>query len=174
MEKLKNLLRQETHQLKLDYIEKTIQWANQDFDKAFEKSRWNEEQWCKWLGIDPETRKTGDNKFHITFPKGFYNTSKAKELNNEQTKIRNILRVGKSEYISKSIKAANKHYEDSVNKLSDRIVKKGMNTEMISIKSSYINHNLEASFTDGEKSVRAFTVLAFGPIQRPHYRYLIK
>lgn len=34
--------------------------------------------------------------------------------------------------------------------------------------------NIETTITDGVKKVRAFTIVAEGEIQRPHYRYLIK
>jgi hypothetical protein len=34
--------------------------------------------------------------------------------------------------------------------------------------------NFETTLSDGEKIVRAFTIVASGEIQKPHYRYLIK
>jgi len=34
--------------------------------------------------------------------------------------------------------------------------------------------NIETTLTDGEKMVRAYTIIAEGQVQRPHYRYLIK
>lgn len=174
MDKLINLLKEETRQLKIDYIEKTVVWADKDFDSYIEKSKWNEERWAKYLGVPTEERKDYKGNIIISLGRNFYNTKAARVLDREKSEIRRVLAAGKAKYIETALKEANDHYEDSVHKLADRIVKKNMNTDMISVKSSYINHNLEATFTDGEKTVRAFTVLAFGPIQRPHYRYLIK
>ena len=37
-----------------------------------------------------------------------------------------------------------------------------------------IGVNIESIITDGTKTVRAWTIVAEGEIQRPHYRYLIK
>jgi hypothetical protein len=34
--------------------------------------------------------------------------------------------------------------------------------------------NIDMTLTDGEKTVKAFTIIAEGQIQRPHYRYLVK
>lgn len=174
MNKLINILKEETRQLKIDYIEKTISWADKDFDSFVAKSKWGIKDWADFLGVKTEERKMGNGKIEIGFIRGFYNTKESKTFANQQSEVRRVLAGGKSKYIETALKAANDHYEDSVHKLADRIVKKEMNTDMISVKSSYINHNMEATFTDGEKTVRAFTVLAWGPIQRPHYRYLIK
>lgn len=173
-EKLIQSIKNETQQLKLDYMNKTVEWANSDFDRYFERSRWSTEDWCKFLGIVPDKRVMGDGKEHVAFPKNFYNTSKSKELYREQQTISSVLRVGKNSYVQKALQQAHNHYEDSVKKLFERVNTKGLNEDNISIKSTYLNHNLECVLTDGQKTIRAFTVLAFGPVQRPHYRYLIK
>jgi len=58
--------------------------------------------------------------------------------------------------------------------LAARIEKKGLNVEKIKTVTSHIGVNLETTLTDGTKTVRAWTIVASGEIQRPHYRYLIK
>ena len=72
------------------------------------------------------------------------------------------------------VKAAEQHYENSIQKLAARIEKKGLNTENLSVLTSHVGVNINTTLTDGIKTVRAFTIIAEGPIQRPHYRYLIK
>ena len=34
--------------------------------------------------------------------------------------------------------------------------------------------NIDTIISDGEKQVKAQTICAWGEIQRPHYRYLVK
>ena len=40
--------------------------------------------------------------------------------------------------------------------------------------STYLDPNMSTIITDGKKVVRAFTIIASGAIQKPHYRYLVK
>ena len=65
---------------------------------------------------------------------------------------------------------AEQHYENSVLKLADRISAKGMNVEAIEIKSAYIGVNIEMTFTDGVKTLSAWTIVASGYVQKPHYQ----
>jgi hypothetical protein len=46
--------------------------------------------------------------------------------------------------------------------------------EKLVVETSHIGVNINTTLTDGEKTVRAFTIIASGEIQRPHYRYLVK
>ena len=62
----------------------------------------------------------------------------------------------------------------SIEKLAKRIEKKGLNQENIRTITSHVGVNIETTLTDGNKTVRAFTIIAQGTIQKPHYRYLIK
>jgi hypothetical protein len=66
------------------------------------------------------------------------------------------------------------HYENSIVKLAYRIEKKGLNLDKITVKTSHIGVNINTWITDGEQTVHAYTIIASGEIQRPHYRYLIK
>ena len=59
-------------------------------------------------------------------------------------------------------------------KLAFRIEQKGLNTDNLKLSSSHVGVNFETAITDGTKTVRAFTIIASGPVQRPHYRYLVK
>jgi hypothetical protein len=40
--------------------------------------------------------------------------------------------------------------------------------------SGTVGVNINITLTDGDKTVRAYTIVAEGEIQKPHYRYLVK
>lgn len=87
---------------------------------------------------------------------------------------RGILNKGKQKFInSEKIKSEN-HYQQSILKLADRIEKKGLQKENLKFHTKEIGVNIETILTDGIKTVKAWTITAEGPIQRPHYRYLVK
>jgi cell division protein FtsB len=85
-----------------------------------------------------------------------------------------IIYLGIEKFVQKQVKEAGEHYESSILKLSAKIEKKGLNIEKLEVKSGMVGVNFETTLTDGEKIVRAFTIVASGEIQKPHYRYLIK
>jgi hypothetical protein len=91
-----------------------------------------------------------------------------------RNKVYNARNTGKDKYIAKEIKKAVLHYENSIVKLAYRIEKKGLNLDKITVKTSHIGVNINTWITDGEQTVHAYTIIASGEIQRPHYRYLIK
>ena len=77
-------------------------------------------------------------------------------------------------HIEKAKKFACNHYENSILKLAIRVEKYGLNVEKLVVNSSHIGVNLDCTLTDGEKTIKAFTIVASGDIQKPHYRFLIK
>lgn len=175
MDKLITLLTEQTLSLKEQYIQKTIEWSNLHFDKIVERSKWNEEKWASYLGVS--TRIANPNTVNmqfVTFHTGFYNTKQSKVYSTEQNKIYSLKRLGKDEYIKKSVRDAEFHYKNSIIKLSERISKKGLNQKNLSLKTSHIDVNIETIITDGFTTVRAYTILAYGEVQCPHYRYLVK
>lgn len=60
-------------------------------------------------------------------------------------------------------------------KLATRLKEKGVTeTTELEIKSSRISENFECRIYHDGKVTTAWTIIASGPIQRPHYRYLVK
>lgn len=49
-----------------------------------------------------------------------------------------------------------------------------MRIETLMIDVRHVDVNLECEIWDGIQRVTAYTILAWGPIYRPHYRYIIK
>jgi ribosome-binding ATPase YchF (GTP1/OBG family) len=128
--------------------------------------KWNDSDWCKWLNINP----TDNGKF----PKSFYNSASCKPFYKKQDEIRLTLSKSFEQYLESEINESIEHYNQSIIKLAARIEKKGLNLNTLNVKTSYIDVNIETILTDGVKTVKAFTIIASGTIQRPHYRYLIK
>ena len=73
-----------------------------------------------------------------------------------------------------SIYRAEIHFKKSVEKLAFRMIEKGLNPAITNVVVDYVGANLNCVVSDGEKQVKAQTILAGGPVQKPHFRYLIK
>lgn len=145
---LVSILKTQTESLKIQYVELTKEWAENEFIRL-----WN---WAK----DYQAGKFGSEKASRTYHALPY------EIVNPNGKM--------EVWIEKRVKEAEQHYEDSIKKLAYRIGQKKLDTTNIKIKTSHIGVNIDTTLTDGQKTVRAWTIIASGPIQRPHYRYLIK
>jgi hypothetical protein len=174
MQKLIEILKSETETLRVQYLEKTKEWATNYYNVCKQRKNWKEVQWCKFFGLTPEIKNQNTNMQLLGYPKGFYNTEKSRELHRYQNEIHRTLTLGLEKYIEKELKYAEMHYESSIIKLADRIDKKGLKQDKITVVTSHIGVNINTTLTDGEKTVREFTIIAEGEIQRPHYRYLIK
>lgn len=98
----------------------------------------------------------------------------SKEGYNQRDKVWSLRNLGYALYMQKQNDAAEAHYENSIEKLAYRIMKKGLNTNNLKTTTSWIDQNINTTLTDGVKTVRAWTIVASGIVQKPHYRYLIK
>lgn len=173
MDKLVKQLKEQTQSLKEQYIEMTKKWAYNQYKILVKMSKWGEKQWCEWLGVEPVYINRHSDGFY-SFPKGFFNTHEAKTYHNKRNEATRTARMGEKKFIDKVIQKAENHYESSIIKLANRIMKKDLDTDNLKMETSHIGVNIETTISDGHKTVRAFTIIAGGPIQRPHYRYLIK
>ena len=149
---LSERLTAETQELKKTYIEMTIEWAKQDFAQTKE-----------WIlkAYKMQREELGSSEYWaierklMRLPSYFFNGDV-------------------SEHVEKMVKAAQKHYTNSIAKLALRIEKKGLNQEKIEMTTGYVDVNITTTITDGEKVVRAWTIIAGGEVQKPHHRYLVK
>lgn len=148
MENLINLLKKETQTLKFQYLEMTEAWAIKEFNYL---RQWADDYCAGKFGFGEASKKYWRLPAYIMNSNGKVET-----------------------HIEKMLKAANEHYDFSILKLADRIEKKGLDTSNLNVVTSHIGVNINTTLTDGTKTVRAFTIIAEGEIQRPHYRYLIK
>lgn len=174
MNDLETILRKETECLRLAYLNRTEDYAFAIFKLASERYRWSDEQWANYLGVETEIKNPGSNIEFVGFKRNFYNTSAAREYSKLKKTYYSIIASGYDKYLMKELKYAELHYEKSLHKLISRVESKGLIVDNIKIKSNSIDVNINLILTDGEKSVKAWTIVAEGPIQRPHYRYLVK
>lgn len=174
MENLIALLKDQTTELKSMYIAKIREFAENEWNLQKARSSWKDLDWCKYMNIEPFMHNAGRYGEFLSFPKGFYNTTRARELSKLKNKISLVLRRNLADYINQQEQFAVDHYNDAIAKLAYRIEKKGLDTNNLILKSTRLDYNFETLITDGTKIVRAFTILAWGPIQCPHFRYLVK
>jgi hypothetical protein len=168
-------LKSQTESLRIQYLEKTRDWADKYFDRMVEKRNWTEVKWCKYFGLTPKIANQGiiGCEF-LSFPEGFYSTKESKEYRNLKHEIEYLYKCGKNNYIEKELKQAELKYIYSIEKLAKRITTKNLNQDKLVITTAHIGINIETTFTDGTNIVKAWTIVAEGDIQRPHYRYLVK
>ena len=174
MSKLIELLKEQTITLKEQYVQKTIEWTKKDFNRYMKMSKWKEVDWANYLNVPTRIANTGTNMEFVTFHSGFYNTKESRVYHRMKDEIYRAKTTGLDKYILKAKRKAEEHYEYSIIKLADRISKKGLNEDNLKMVTSHIGVNIETTITDGVKTVRAFTIIAEGEIQCPHYRYLVK
>ena len=150
---LKTKLTTELESFRTDYLSKTRIWAEEQVERNIQRKR-------QYLELGSELIKTiGRDGYHKE-QKFVYNSPD--------------WMFHRTLFIEKSVKNAELHFESSLDKLISRIESKGLNMNNISIRHCKVYVNIEIVITDGVKTVRAFTIIAEGEIQRPHYRYLVK
>lgn len=170
-EKLTAMLLAETTILKAQYLQKVKEWAIKD--RLFIIKQLKE-----YYAPTPE------HLSDVGYGMGNNISPEAREYRRRQNYLMEQKRKGDWDRIARSTEEAHVtrqvtdaeiHYVASIAKLAARILKKGLNTENITVKTAEIGVNIETVITDGAgKTVRAWTIVASGDVQRPHYRYLIK
>lgn len=174
MNKLIETLRTETQSLKNQYFEMTKSWASRYFNDVMRKKTWKEKEWCEYLGLTPKVINKGMSCEFLGLPDGFFNTKESKTYERYRKEMRSLSNMGLERFTEKELKKAELHYESSLLKLAHRIELKKLNIENMKVVTGHVGVNIDMTFSDGEKTVKAFTIIAEGQIQRPHYRYLVK
>jgi len=164
MDTLKDALIEKTQDLKELFIEKSIEYAKREFYSLIDKLAWTYETWVE------------------NYPKRYtarFNQTTQVTLSKSGHRLRDLaykaFRIGIEAWVNKAEKAAKDHYDNSILKLRNRLAAKGIGTNF-DIKSSRLGVNFDMTIRDNDtgQTVRAWTIVASGPIQRPHYRYLVK
>lgn len=101
----------------------------------------------------------------------------SKEGENIRSQVQSFLRMQKNESLEshfiKTVSDADKNFTAKLAKLSVRLGEFSFSNNF-EILSAHTGVNFEATLVEGDKKVRAYTIIAEGKIQRPHYRYLVK
>jgi hypothetical protein len=160
---LVNNLFDQTAILKDEYLEQTRIWSIKEFARLQELVE-------KYTYTIP-----GNKDLYIRIDRKAFDSHKDyNSFFNRVNLAKRIFESGEAFFVEQQRKLAVSHYEDSIIKLAARIEKKGLNQNRLKIETARVGVNIETTFTDGEKTVRAFTIVASGEVQKPHYRYLIK
>jgi hypothetical protein len=154
---LEQRLKLELEPLRVIFIQKTKEWTESYFNYLIKIKK----EYDSFTTIDLRDN-VKKNRFNdidkVLYRQGGYN----------------ILYMGLKKFIIKEEKSAELHYSNSILKLSERIIKKGINVDKLEMITGVVGVNIETTLTDGEKTVKAWTIIAEGEIQKPHYRYLVK
>ena len=137
-----------TGDFKALFIEKTNEWAKAKLQNNIDRN-------IAYRTIDHKRKDASyfeEQKFYWKSPSWFFT----------------------DEFITKSVLKAEQHYEESIEKLAYRIQQKNLNVSNLKVTSVFLGVNLDLEITDGIQKVTAKTILAWGEINRPHYRYLVK
>jgi len=175
MSQLVDLLLNETTSLKEQYLAKISRWATDEYHRIVNRVLWKEADWCHYLNIEPVLVNKGTTSEFLSFPREFYRSgkpySKWCRLRNEANRVS---KMTESQFVETQVKAAETHYFNSITKLASRIESKELDIQNLKMETSHLGANIDTIITDGIKTVRAFTIIASGAVQKPHYRYLIK
>ena len=197
MKNLVNQLRVETTELKRKFIEATKEYATTEFARLsglqnLDQYTLGNQEFGFELQDHVDERCFGDSKPRKMFApiKGckwdresrtyvdcfisFWNHKNSLKLDKLITLIDRTMRMGLDKYVAKQIELAIAHYENSIIKLAQRVMRKDLNLNNIEMQTSVMDVNIETIISDGNKSVRAWTIIASGAVQKPHYRYLVK
>lgn len=182
--KLVNELTNQTQILKKEYLEQTDIYARKEFAFFEEVKAMTRAQRYDHFGVEyvQKTSASGNYVYveYIETPKGERcqwggeNYKKSKKVDAKIQTIINTVDRGLQAYLSKKEKMAITHYKSSIDKLAYRISLKKLNEDALVIKTARVGVNIETVLTDGVKTVKAWTIVASGLVQQPHYRYLIK
>jgi len=165
-------LREATTRLKEVYINKTIEWAEKRFALATTRKNWTDEKWLIEFEVEYEIIKRHSYTWYSAKNQRSENY---KRMQRGKTEDEIVLKKGKKGYIDECVDLAKRHYEESLIKLSDRLNAKGIKDETnFTIKQGRLSDNFEIEIEHNGVITRAWTIIAYGPVQCPHYRYLVK
>lgn len=159
-----------TEDLKIEFLEQTKEWATNTFNRAKAFKEKSTEEHYKNYGITYTIKHGSMFTDHNSL-----NNSKYYEFKKEWDRSLSITYLGLEKYLEKRLKEAEEHYKKSIIKLASRLNNKGITEESnFTVRNSRIKQNFECTIISGNTKVRAWTIIASGEIQQPHYRYLIK
>lgn len=146
-------LTEQTQELKEKFLANTRDWARVEFERICELAKWY---------TTSSSYKEDLDKYHRA-QKYLHRTGYS------------IIRSGLEKFVAEELKAAEQHYAQSLEKLVFRLNKKGIvDGTDCKVTSAWVGVNLEIEIEHGGKFTRAWTIIAEGIVQRPHYRYLVR
>ena len=166
LNKLYKGLKRETKTFKKTYLERTKNYIVEHFNHVIDTHKDFDNK--KWLEVYGSNVKSGRYSYRVITPHG----RKLRQQFTDFIKI-NETKTEYNRYVKEEVKKYSNDFDNKLIKLASRLEGKGFNTK-IKVTSEHVGVNFNCWVTDGTNSVQAYTIIAEGPIQRPHYRYLIK
>jgi hypothetical protein len=162
-------IKEQTADLKVEFLAQTRIWANAEFTQIESVVATPRKSYGSFFEhLSPEERRNA----WATRTADAHRAHRSYETARDAAE--RIVRNGLDAFVARAEKMAVDGYDAACAKLAVRIIKKGLNADAIEITTARVGVNIETTFTDGNKSVRAFTIVASGAVQKPHYRYLVK
>ncbi len=169
---LVKILTEQTQELLQRFIEATKKYAQEKFQWATKVSEWKYEDWAREYG-----------EVDLKYPQQILKHGKlipiTKELNRyakqDISESKYICSTGLEKFEADEVANAKQHYKNSIENLAYRLNRKGIKDDTVmTIKTATIGRNITTTIEHEGTITKAWTIIASGPIQRPHYRYLIK
>lgn len=167
---LVNSLIQNTQDLKIAFLAKTKEWSIKMYERAQKFINTPLEEHYKSYDIPYLFDARGVLKMDYT-----KNTNNYYAFEKDKYQMQNIVAISLEKFVAKREKDAELHYLNSIQKLAMRLNNKGITEDVqYVIQNMSVGENFECLITSGDVIVRAWTIIASGPVQQPHYRYLVK
>jgi hypothetical protein len=180
---LAGILTEKTKDLHDTYIDRSKVYAKNHFAHAQKEFNRPMTEWYDRFGVKYEYKpKTYYCSERPAVPEmvlqpaaGEYNKKGYYKMTEVRNKLHTLVnKIGLEKFMEEEVKHAERHYSDSIIKLASRLREKGVTLEDMTIKSGRIGMNFEIVIDCNGVITKAWTIIAEGPIQRPHYRYLVK
>jgi hypothetical protein len=166
MKNLLELLQTSTADLLTEFVQMSAEWAETKWNRTqnYNESQWKRDRpWISAYGSDKKNVRCQQIEMvHTT-----------KSLRKWQAVVA-IQKTPLEKYIQEAKDAAFLHYISSLQKLATRLGAMDFQWDNLKVGTAKIDQNITTTISDGTKTVKAWTIIAQGDIQRPHYRYLIK
>jgi hypothetical protein len=163
-----------TADLKAIYLEKTKEYAARHWKYVIKQLARPMEEWYKEYDVKTQVLTSG-GKEYIEPARGEYSKRNVYKMRNQIDRLKSLIEKGFEKFEASELKNAEQHYKDSVLKLNTRLQAKGIvDGCKFEIINSSVGVNLEIMIKHEHGITRAWTIIAEGEIQRPHYRYLVK
>lgn len=171
---LVEILKEKTEELHIAYIEHVTKWAHRTFqhivaELAKPMTEWWDRYGVKWdMSVSKYAVDQTPRANPLNYNRAYYKCKSAYE--NAFATVKG----GEANFVAQEVKEAELHYADSISKLAYRLQQKGVTVPNMKIVTARVGINLEITITCNGVVTRAWTIVAEGPIQRAHYRYLVK
>ena len=172
---LVSLLLENTQEVRKEFVEQTRIHSESYWVRQVELNRRTNEEWFKAYDIAEDF--VGEKWLKLGYKTPAYKEYMQTRglMGQARTEAKMVSMQPQGDYVANQIKLAEEHYKNSISKLASRLNKKGITVDNVKeIKNGKVKQNFECYIYHGDTMTIAYTIIASGPIQRPHYRYLLK